>query len=125
MQFSKYTSVTNFMKSTSYPTKDISCKIIVNMSKGVVFTMKIIYTTIFKQYFRSCLLQTRSQLGLTQSQMAEKLNISDRAYSNLESGKYCCSTITLVLFLLLCTDNYNTFLEDLRKEFENVYKCVP
>lgn len=122
------------MKSTSYTIKDIGCKIIANMSicvelclmsKGGKFAMKKIYTAIFKQYFRSYLLQTRNQLGLTQSQMAEKLNISNRAYSYLESGKSCCSAITLVFFLLLCTNNYDTFLEDLRKEFEEIYGRVP
>lgn len=87
--------------------------------------MKEIYTKIFKQYFRSYLLQTRNTLSLTQSQMAEKLNISNRAYANLENGQFCCSAMTLVFFLLLYPDNYNAFLEDLRKEFEEVYECVP
>ena len=86
--------------------------------------MRKIYTTIFKHYFRACLLRTRNKLGLTQSQMAEKLNIGHRAYISLESGKSCCSAITLVFFLL-CMDNYDTFLEDLRKEFKEAHECIP
>lgn len=87
--------------------------------------MKEIYTTIFKKYFRYYLLQSRNQLDLTQNQMAEKLNMSNRAYASLESGKSCCSAITLVFFLLLCMDSYDKFLEDLRKEFKEVYERVP
>ena len=94
------------------------------MSKGGIYYMREVYITIFKQYFRSYLLQTRSALGLTQTQMSEKLNISERAYASLESGHSCCSTITLILFLLLCTDNYNDFLEDLRNSFDEIYECV-
>lgn len=87
--------------------------------------MKKIYITIFKQCFRAYLLQTRTKLGLTQNQMAEKLNIGSRAYADLERGKFCCSAITLVFFLLLCEDSYDTFLEDLRKSFNEIYERVP
>lgn len=87
--------------------------------------MKKVYATIFKQCFRVYLLQTRTKLGLTQVQMAEKLNIGSRAYADLERGKFCCSAITLVFFLLLCEDSRDTFLEDLRKNFNEIYKCVP
>ena len=57
------------------------------MSKGGIYYMREVYITIFKQYFRSYLLQTRSELGLTQTQMSEKLNISERAYASLEDRK--------------------------------------
>lgn len=87
--------------------------------------MKKVYITIFKQCFRSYLLQTRNELGLTQAQMSEKLNISERAYANLESGRSCCSTITFVLFLLLCTDINNDFLENLRNSFNEIYERIP
>ena len=44
--------------------------------------------------------------------MAEKLRISDRAYSDLARGKYCFSTAAL-LFLLLAME------EEERKSFFN------
>lgn len=87
--------------------------------------MKKVYTTIFKQCFRVYLLQTRTKLGLTQIQMAEKLNIGSRAYADLERGKFCCSAITLVFFLLLCENDYDMFLEDLRKSFKEISECIP
>ncbi|MCM1330675.1 MAG: helix-turn-helix transcriptional regulator [Ruminococcus sp.] len=86
--------------------------------------MKEIYKTIFKQHFRYSLLQMRNEKNLTQSQMAEKLNISGRAYADLESGKSCCSTITFILFLNLC-DDYSDFIKDINKSFEEIYAVVP
>lgn len=87
--------------------------------------MKELYITIFKQYFRSCLIQMRNTLGLTQTQMAEKLNINCRAYASLEGGHSCCNAITLVFFLLLDKDNHDKFLEDLRQNFANIYETIP
>lgn len=91
------------------------------MSKGGIYYMKEAYTMIFKQCFRSYLLQTRTQLGLTQAQMSERLNISERVYANLEEGHSCCSTITFVLFLISCADNYDSFIENLRNSFNEIY----
>lgn len=87
--------------------------------------MRKVYTTVFKQCFRAYLLQTRNTLGLTQRQMSEKLNISERAYANLESGQSCCNTMTFIFFLLSCTDDYSELLEDLRKDFNELHKCIP
>lgn len=97
------------------------------MSKGGIYYMKEAYTMIFKQCFRSYLLQTRTQLGLTQVQMSERLNISERAYANLEGGHSCCSTITFVLFLISCADNdnYDGFIENLRNSFNEIYEFAP
>lgn len=54
----------------------------------------------FKNYFRCELLRARDQAGRTQEEMAVLLEMSPRAYADLESGRSCCSTVTL---LLSCT----------------------
>ena len=53
----------------------------------------------FKNYFRCELLRARDQAGRTQEEMAALLEMSPRAYADLESGRSCCSTVTLLLFL--------------------------
>lgn len=51
----------------------------------------------------------RAELGISQEQMAENLNISLRSYSNLEHGKYCCSLLTFVNYI----NNFNVDKEKL------------
>ncbi len=57
---------------------------------------------VLKSEFRSELLKTRTLLGLTQEKMAALLYMSPRAYSALESGKFCCSVLTFLFFLIHC-----------------------
>ena len=69
---------------------------------------------IIKQYTRSEMLKTRSQLKITQVEMASRLNISSREYTNIESGKVCCSTITMLVYLNeICSDS-EKFLDGLK-----------
>ncbi len=49
-----------------------------------------------EKYLRNTLLNTRGDLKITQEQMAEQLNITPRAMSNLECGK---NTMGLESFL--------------------------
>lgn len=80
--------------------------------------MRKTYHAILKCVFYEKLIQTRSQLGLTQSQMAEKLVMDDRSYIDLDHGKTCCSAVTLALFLVyVCEDVYG-FVEELRNAFD-------
>lgn len=77
----------------------------------------------FKHFIRCQLLSTRSALDITQSEMAERLHISTRAYTKLESGHTCLSTETLIRFLYNCCLDKNVFLDDLYAildEFEPV-----
>lgn len=77
----------------------------------------------FKHVIRCQLLSTRSALGITQSEMAERLHISTRAYTRLESGHTCLSTETLIRFLYNCCHDKDAFLDDLYAtldEFESV-----
>ena len=66
----------------------------------------------------------RDSHSLTQEKMAENLRISPRAYSDLEKGKYCFSTVTLLFLLLFLKEEelkmlLNTFRE---KIFESENK---
>lgn len=53
--------------------------------------------------FRQIALHTRFECGLTQEQMAEKMDIGPRAYAELESGRSLCKTDTFFKFLVYCS----------------------
>lgn len=74
------------------------------------------YQYILKQFFHSQLLHTRSDMGLTQSQMADLLEMDERSYIELEHGKSACSAVTLVLFLTHCCPDPAEFLRSLGRE---------
>ena len=71
--------------------------------------MRNVLLDILKSYSHKAILQARSQLSLTQAQMADRLSMDTRSYVYLEHGETCCSTLTLALFLI-----YFIFIE--RKE---------
>ena len=81
--------------------------------------MRKTYHDILKSHFRADLLRTRDALGFTQAQMAEKLAIDERSYSDLDRGKSCCSAVTLCLYLLFLCRDTQAFLEELRHAIEN------
>ena len=55
-----------------------------------------------KKSFRNELTTKRAELELSQEEMAEKLNISLRSYSNLEHGISFCSAVSLINFVNNC-----------------------
>ena len=71
-----------------------------------------------KHQFYLKLIHTRTIMGLTQAEMAEKLIIDDRSYIDLDHGKTCCSAVTLALFLVYVCDDVDGFLAELRHAFE-------
>ena len=80
---------------------------------------------LYKSTLRSFLSEFASSLrksrGMTQEEMAEKLRITGRAYSDLERGIYCFSTVALIfLLLMLKEDEMKEFLTALRGEIEKV-----
>ena len=81
--------------------------------------MRKAYHAILKTFFHQYLLHTRAALGLTQSQMAERLAMDDRSYIELDHGKSCCSAITLALFLIYVCHDAADFLEGLRNALED------
>ena len=80
--------------------------------------MRGTYRSILKKFFCGYIKRTRSRLNLTQLQMAEKLEMDERSYIDLEHGKSCCSAVTLALFLIYICDDIVLFLTDLRLAFE-------
>lgn len=84
---------------------------------------KIIIESI-KQYIRSELINVRKTQNLTQAQMAEKLEISERAYTSLESGKSCCNIITFILFLTFCVKDKENFINTICKICEDIQEDV-
>lgn len=61
--------------------------------------MHKIYEDISREYLSEKFKETRKQLGLTQEQMAEKLDIAPRSYIEIEHGKSLCKVQTLFHFL--------------------------
>ena len=59
------------------------------------------YKEILRKFFSEYVSALRKRRGLTQEQMAEKLRITGRAYSDLERGIYCFSAVALVFLLLM------------------------
>ncbi len=58
------------------------------------------YKETLRKFFSEYVSALRKRRGLTQEQMAEKLRITGRAYSDLERGIYCFSAVALVFLLL-------------------------
>ena len=76
------------------------------------------YKTLAKELLSAYADLVRSDRKLTQEEMAELLHISSRAYSDLERGKYCFSTITLLfLLLMLKEDELKALLDNFRERF--------
>ena len=74
------------------------------------------YAAMVRELGARTLLALRTGLGLTQEEMAERLRITARAYSDLERGKYCVSAATLLFMLsMLSTAEQQTLLEQFVK----------
>lgn len=80
--------------------------------------MKKIYRSALQKCFRRELLQTGAQLRLTQSAMATRLAIDCRSYADLEHGRYCCSAVTLILYLAFYCKDPMQFLEEFKRKVE-------
>ena len=81
--------------------------------------MRKLYLSALKSYFHKQLIRRRTELGLTQEQMAQRLMMSVRPYVYLDHGETCCSALTLVLFLIYICDDPKKFLDELRHAFED------
>lgn len=69
-----------------------------------------------KNSFRNELRAKRAELNLSQEEMAERLGISLRSYSNLEHGICFCSALSLINFVNNCDVNK----DELFSEFEKI-----
>ena len=79
------------------------------------------YKEILREFFSKYVSTLRKRRGLTQEEMAEKLRITGRAYSDLERGIYCFSAVALVFLLLMLEEGeIKEVLSPLREEIEKV-----
>ena len=76
---------------------------------------------IIKTVFRTLALKIRERLDLTQKEMADRLDMCERSYFNMEAGKTKCGTLT-VLLLLMELEDPRLFLLDLKAAFESEYE---
>ena len=77
------------------------------------------YKEILRKFFSEYVSTLRKRRGLTQEEMAEKLCISGRAYSDLERGIYCFSAVALVFLLFMLEEGeIKELLSQLRNEIE-------
>ena len=75
-----------------------------------------------KKSFRNELIIKRAELELSQEEMAEKLNISLRSYSNLEHGISFCSALSLINFVNNCDvdkDKLFSMFDEIMNDAEN------
>lgn len=73
--------------------------------------------TVIKTHFCKHITATRRKFKWTKHKMAEKLDMDDRSYSDIEKGEFACSAVTLVLYLVfvLQEEEQITFLLELRR----------
>ena len=74
--------------------------------------MRHIAEKTLKEDLRVLAIRERERLGLTQRQMAERLMMSESSYSDIETGKAMCGTLTAVL-LLAALEAPHPYLEGL------------
>ena len=77
--------------------------------------------TLLKNELRMLAILTRDRLGLTQREMAERLEMSENSYSDIETGVYMCGTLTAILLLMEQEDS-NAFLQALALAFAKQYE---
>lgn len=71
-----------------------------------------------KNSFKNELITKRAELELSQEEMAERLDISLRSYSELEHGKSFCSALSLINFV----NNCNVDKDRLFADFDKIIK---
>lgn len=76
---------------------------------------------LLKDELRLLAIRTRDRLDLTQREMAERLEMSESSYSDIETGVYMCGTLTAMLLLLMQEDP-RTFLQALDEAFAKQYE---
>ena len=77
------------------------------------------YKEILRKFFSEYVSALRKRRGLTQEQMAEKLRITGRAYSDLERGRYAASAPTLMcLFSMLDAEALDALVQQFMKRVQ-------
>lgn len=86
--------------------------------------MREIFQNELSHIFQKHLRKERYRLSLTQEQMSDRLELTLRAYANLEHGQTSCSALTLVMFLLFCCEDPMQFLMEIKEAFRDAYAAV-
>ena len=76
---------------------------------------------LLKDELRILAIKTRDRLNITQGKMAKALEMSESSYSDIETGKAMCGTLTAVLLLDMQEDPTD-FLQNLRTKFSKQYE---
>lgn len=82
--------------------------------------MRNIMQKLLKEELRVLAIRTRGHLQLTQREMAGRLEISESAYSNIETWASMCGTLTAILLLLQQEDS-ESCLKDFGEKLEEQY----
>ena len=69
---------------------------------------------IIKTVFRTLALKTRERLDLTQKEMADRLDMCERSYFDIEAGKTKCGTLTVLLMQRVILLHGDSDIEALR-----------
>ena len=77
-------------------------------------------TQILGEELRFLAIKTRERLNLTQREMSEILQMSESSYSDIETGKSNCGTLTTVLLLSIQEDPTH-FINAVNEEFQKWY----
>ena len=78
------------------------------------------YNQILKSLLQQKIIESRSDLCISQEEMAHRLSMAGRSYIDLEHGKTGGSALTLALYLIyLCPDS-EAFLKELKEAFDNL-----
>ncbi|MCM1364120.1 MAG: helix-turn-helix domain-containing protein [Faecalibacterium sp.] len=84
-------------------------------------TMRTTYTEVLKKLFRNHVIVKRMQQNMSQAKMAELLEMSERSYADIESGKSCCSAVTLMIY---CCDDVQGVINELKERMENINENI-
>lgn len=79
------------------------------------------FEELLKEELRVLAIITRERLGFTQKEMARRLQMSESSYSDIETGRAMCGTLTATL-LLTENDDPKEYLVNLNRKFEALYE---
>lgn len=76
------------------------------------------YEDALKKVFKISFRSTRTEMGITQAQMAELLHMSTRAYTELEYGRSLCSTSVFIAYILNCNVDIQQLIHEIETAIE-------
>lgn len=79
------------------------------------------YKGIVKEFLADYTSELRKEKGWTQEEMAEQLRITNRAYGDLERGKYCFSSVALLFLMSILKDHEQVkLIDEFRKKVQEI-----